>query len=193
MLASFLSGEFLLHIRSSDHFHLGRFSYTSCWLHFYVGSFFSTYSAGFNLISGFLLHNPYWFHFYGGSFSYTSRAGFICMWGVSLTHPMLTSFNVGSFSYTSRAAFFLCREFLVHFPFCLDFYGRSSSYTSHAGYRSYRISLIDPVLVSFSFLIGGVSLTYPELPSFLSGMFVLHVQCCLLFMQGISRTLPVLS
>ena len=52
VLASFLSEEFLLYIRSSDHFHLGRFS---CWLHFYVGSFSSTYSAGFNLISWFSL------------------------------------------------------------------------------------------------------------------------------------------
>ena len=60
LLASFLSGEFLLHIRCWFNFYLGSVSYTSCALHFYLGSFF-----------------------------YTSRAGFIFIQGVSLTHLAL--------------------------------------------------------------------------------------------------------
>ena len=76
VLASFLCGEFLLHI--------------PYWLYF--------------LSREFLLHIPCWLYFSVGSFSYTSHTGFIFIWGVSLTHPML-AFCVGSFSYTSHAGF----------------------------------------------------------------------------------------
>ena len=110
VLASFLSGEFLLHIPCWLNFYLGSFSYTShaglifmrwvslthpelasvfcgelllhipCWLPFLCGEF--------------LLHIPCWIiiiiiFFNLGSFSHTYRAGFICIWGVSLTHPVL--------------------------------------------------------------------------------------------------------
>ena len=127
VLASFLCGEFLLHIPR--------------WLDVYLGSFSDTSRAGFIFLSGeFLLHIPCWFHFYlgvslthpvlasflsgefyllfcgefllhipcevvvfyVGSFSYTSHADFIFMWGVSLTHPALPSF--------------LCGKFLLHIP-----------------------------------------------------------------------------
>ena len=76
VLASFLCGEFLLHI--------------PYWLYF--------------LSREFLLHIPCLLYFSVGSFSYTSYTGFIFIWGVSLTHPML-AFCVGSFSYTSHAGF----------------------------------------------------------------------------------------
>ena len=114
VLASFLSGEFLLHI--------------PCWITFLSGEF--------------LLHTPCWLHVYVRSFSYTSRvpgiffytsnAGSTFIWGVSLTHPVLASFLSGSFSYTSQDCFiFLSRvllqiprwlysfsgEFLLHIPF----------------------------------------------------------------------------
>ena len=82
VLASFLCGEFLLHIR--------------CWLHFYAGSFSYTSRAVFFFLflSGeFLLHILCWLHFYVGSFSYTSHAGFfVSIWGVPLPHLMLASF-----------------------------------------------------------------------------------------------------
>ena len=107
MLASFLSGEFLLQI--------------PCWLHFYVGSFSCTSNAGFSfpfflnlgslsytsrasifLCGEFLLHIPCWLHFHLGSFSntsharfsfsYTSCAGFTLISGLCLMHPMLFSF-----------------------------------------------------------------------------------------------------
>ena len=72
--------DLLLHIPSSLRFFLlflGSFSSTSCWV-----------------------------HFYRGSFSYTSRAGFIFILGVSLTHPVLDFFfNLWSFSYTSHIGF----------------------------------------------------------------------------------------
>ena len=60
VLASFLSGEFLLHIAR--------------WLHFFSMSFWHTSSADC---------------FYVGSFSYTSHAGNNFTFGVSLTHTVL--------------------------------------------------------------------------------------------------------
>ena len=69
VLASILSGEFLLHI--------------PCWLQFYLGSFSYTSRAGF--------------FFHVGSFSETSRAGYNFNWGVSLTHPVLASILSGEF------------------------------------------------------------------------------------------------
>ena len=58
VLASFLCGEFLLHI--------------SYWLYF--------------LSREFLLHIPCLLYFSVGSFSYTSHAGFIYKWGGVLLH-----------------------------------------------------------------------------------------------------------
>ena len=143
MLASFLSGEFLLHI--------------PCWLCFYVVSLSYTSRVTFifiweGLCGEFLLHIPCCLHFYLGRF----------MWGVSLTHPVLPSFvsgkvYVGSFSYTSRVAFIciwegLCGEFLLHIPCCLHFYLGSFSYTSRVAFIFiWEVSLTHPVLVSFSF------------------------------------------
>ena len=54
MLASFLSGEFLLHIPCWLHFYLGCFSYTShASFFFYLGSFSYTLCAGFTFIWAF--------------------------------------------------------------------------------------------------------------------------------------------
>ena len=135
MLASFLCGEFILHIPCSLHFYVGSSSYTSsAGFIFYLGSFSYTSHDGIFFIWGvslthlvlaliwsadFLLHIPCSFHFYQGSFSYKSHAAFIVgsfsytfcaglifIWGVSLTHPMQVSFFIlGSFSYTSHAGF----------------------------------------------------------------------------------------
>ena len=62
MLASFLSGEFLLHI--------------PCWLNFYMGSFSYTSHAGFIFLWGVLFTHPMLALFFVGSFSYTSHTGF---------------------------------------------------------------------------------------------------------------------
>ena len=194
MLASFVSGDFLLHI--------------PCWLHLYLGTFSYTSHAGFiciwglslthpmlaSFVSGdFLLHIPCWLHLYLGTFSYTSHAGFICIWGLSLTHPMLASFVSG--------------DFPLHIPCWLHFDLGSFSrhpvpplilsgnfpgaYTSHAGF----------------IFIGGVSLTHPVLVLFLCTEFLLHIPCCLhfctrslsdtsraafIFMRGVSLTHPKL-
>ena len=90
VLASFLSGEFLLHIPYLVDFSLGSFSYTSY--------------AGFDFIWGISLTHPVLASVLSGEFfSDTSRAGFnfvwgvsltdpICMRGISLTHPELASF-----------------------------------------------------------------------------------------------------
>ena len=173
MLASFLCGEFLLHIPYGLYFYLGSFSYTSL-----LASFCGVGKGGLthpmlafiiiiiiylflrgvclrhfmlaSFLSGeFLLHIPCWLHFYRGNFSYTSRAGFTFIWGVSLTHPMLSSF--------------LSWEFLLHIPCCLHFYLGSFSYTSRAGFT----------------FIWGVSLTHPMLVYLFCGEFLLHIPCWL--------------
>ena len=127
--ASFLCGEFLLHIPCwlffffffFFFFYLGSFSYTSR-----AGFFFSFFLSG-----EFLLHISGWLHFYQGSISYTSLAGVIFIWGVSLTHPWLASFLSGEFLLHVPARFifiwgvslthpwlasFLSGEFLLHIP-----------------------------------------------------------------------------
>ena len=103
VLASFLSGEFLLHIPR--------------WLHFYAGSFSYTSRAVFCCYCCCC--------FYLGIFSYTSHAGFFFfIWGVSLTvtHPVLVSFflSVAFLLHGSCWFLFLYGEFLLHIPcsFC---------------------------------------------------------------------------
>ena len=76
MLASFLSGEFRLHIPCSRYCFIGEVSLT----HPVLAEF---------LYGEFLLHIPSWRHFYLGSISCTSRTGFIFVWGVSLAPPVL--------------------------------------------------------------------------------------------------------
>ena len=86
VLASFLSGEFLLHI--------------PCWFRvFFIGGVSLTHPLLASFISGeFPLHIPcrffffFFFFYYLGSFSYTSHDGFTFLWGVSLTHPVLAFF-----------------------------------------------------------------------------------------------------
>ena len=153
VLASFLYGEFLLHI--------------PCWLHFYAANFSYTFRAGFffSFVSGefvthsalawffcgeFLLHIPW---FFCGEFFLHIRCWllFVLIWGLSLTHPVLASY--------------LCGEFLLHTPYWLYFYLGSFSYISCAGF----------------ICIWGVSLTHPVLASFLSGEFFLHIPCWFLF------------
>ena len=147
VLASFLSGEFLLHIPCWLDFYARSFSYTSragfdfliCGVFFiFLDSFSYTSRTGFIFIWGvslthpvlasflireFLLHIPCWLHFCQGTFSYTYRDGFICIWEVSLTLPMLALFFCGSFCDTSYAGFFLeAGQFLSHIPCWLHFY-----------------------------------------------------------------------
>ena len=166
--------------------------------------------ASFLFLSGeFLLHIPCWLHIYAGSFSYTSCTGFIFIWGVSLTRPMLAYFFL----------FFFSGEFVLHIPYCfcfslplslslslsrcgeflldipcwlyfymrhfltqcwLHFYLGSFSYTSHVG-------------LIFNW---GISLTHPVLALFLSGEFLLHIPCLLifsfLFLCGVCLTHPML-
>ena len=86
MLASFLSGEFLLHIPCWIHLYLGRFSYISYAgfiFYFFInlGSFSYTFCTSFlsgEFLSGeFLLHIPCLLYFSVGSFYYASHAGFL--------------------------------------------------------------------------------------------------------------------
>ena len=104
MLASFLSGEFLLHI--------------PCWLCFYVVSLSYTSRVTFmfiweGLCGEFLLHIPCCLHLYLGRF----------MWGVSLTHPVLFIFFFFSFLFFSGVSLtypmldsFSSWEFFLHIP-----------------------------------------------------------------------------
>ena len=152
MLASFLCGEFLLHILSwllfSFFFYLGSFSHISRLASFLLGQF--------------LLHIPCWLKLYMRSFSYTSCAGFIFMRGVSLTHPVLTFFFF---------FFFKSGEFLLYIPSWLYFSVGSFSFTSHACLIFlWGDSLTDPMLFFCAFfLIWGVFLTHPVLASYLCG------------------------
>ena len=184
VLASFLSGEFLLHI--------------PCLLHFYLGVSL-THAVLASFLSGkFHLHIPCWLHFNLGSFSYTSHASFIIMpgvfltrpvlssteckefllhiasshifvflflfvWVVSLTHPILFSFFFllfFPFFFSFLFFLFLSADFLLHIPCWLNCYLRNFSYTSRAGFIT----------------MCGVSLKHPVLASFLRGEFLLHIQ-----------------
>ena len=155
VLASFLCGEFPLHIPCWPHFYLGSFSYTSCtgiisiWgvslTHPVLVSVFirgislsHPLQASFFWYWEFLLHIPCCLYFSVGSFPYTSRTAFffLWIWGVSLTHPVL--------------ALILWTDFLLEIRCCLIF-------------------------------IGGVSLTHPVLASLLFREFLLHIPCWLHF------------
>ena len=70
VLASFLYGEFLLHIPCLVYISVGSFSYTS--------------RAGF--------YSFFYIFMWGAS-----HVDFIFMWGVSVTHPVLLSFLCGEF------------------------------------------------------------------------------------------------
>ena len=184
MLASFLCGEFLLHIPCWLYFCLGSLSYTSC-----AGFISYASHAGFIFMWGvsltypvlssslflfyfilsgeFLLHIPCWIHFYLGTFSYTSHAGFIFIWGVSLTRPGLASFFIWGVSLTHHMlASLLCREFLLHVQCCLQFYARRFPYIIPTFF----------ILGTFSYtshagfiFVCGVSLIHSVLASFLCG------------------------
>ena len=159
-LASFLCGEFLLHIPCCIDLYARSFFYTpragfEFFKFFLCGEFLLHITCSFLSLSGeFPLYILCWLHFYLESFSYTSHAGFIFIWGVSLTYPVLVSLLSG--------------EFLLHIPCCLDIYARSFSsgefllnilcwlhfyvgsfsYTSHADLVfTWGVSLTHPVLI----------------------------------------------
>ena len=176
MLASFLSGEFLLHIL--------------CWLHFDLGSFSYTSHAGFIFVWRVSLTHPMLQRI---SLTHpmlpSSFLFFSFIWGVSLTHPVLAlilstdfllhitcwlHFYRGSLSYPCRAGFWLLFFFFFFFffrtwgvyfthPMLTLFYEGSFSYTSRAAFIFMRgVSLTHPVL-GFLIFIWRVSLTHPEL------------------------------
>ena len=150
VLASFLSGEFLLYIPYWLHFYLARCSYISragfviIWgaspkhavslPHLMLASFFDflmwgvsyTSHAGFFFSSGeFLLNIPCWVHFDVGSFSYTSHVCFISLWEVLLHVPCWLHFYLASFSYTSRAGFIIIwLDYYPKHPMLASFSGR---------------------------------------------------------------------
>ena len=187
VLASFLTGEFLLHI--------------PCWLNLYLGSFSYTSRAGFNFISGVSLKQPMLASFF--------------IWGVSLPQPLLVSFfffffffffYLGSFSYTTRAGFIFISGVFLHIPCWLHLYMESFSYTSRAGLIfMWGISLPHPVLASFlsgEFLLHiprwchfyvGSSLIHPALALILSADSLLHIHAGFIFIRGVSLTHPVLA
>ena len=194
MLALFLFGEFLLHIRCFLYFSLRSFSYTVflkifIWgvplyipslLYFSVGSFSYTFTPHtfygicwlkkkFKKSGEFLFHTPYLFLF---------------IWGISLTHPVLAFF--GGSNLTS----FFSGEFLLHIPCWLLFYLGSFSYTSHACFIFFCGGFLLHMLASiffFSFSSGEFLLHIPcwlLFSFFLSGEFLLHIPCLLYFSVG---------
>ena len=189
MLASFLSGEFLLHI--------------PCWIYFSVGSFSYTSRVGF-LFCGVSLRHPalvsffffffFFFFFYLGSFSYTSRVGFNFIWGVSLTHPMLALvwsedlflhipccfiFMQGICLTHPMLPSFLWREFVWHIPRCLHFYAGTFSDTSQATFNCLHFYVGSFCYTSHAgFFLSGEFLLYN--PSWLL-FYVLHIPCWLFF------------
>ena len=208
VLASILSGEFLLHIPCLLHVSLGSFSYT------YHAGFFSFFFWGVSLThpvlaslfcGEFLLYVPCWlFLFYLRNFSSKSHAGFIFMWGVSMTHPMLASLLSGKFLFICiwgvsvtdpKLASFLSGEFLLNIP-CLVYF-------------SLGVSLTHPMLASSFFHLGsffytshagfifisGISLTHPMLALFFCAEFLLHIPCWILLflIWGVSLPHPMLA
>ena len=141
VLASFLSGKFLLHIPCWLYISVGSFSYTShagFFFSYNLGSFSSASHAGFiftwgvslthsmltlflcgTFFSFFLLPSHAGVIFYLGSISYPSRAGFIFIWGVSLIHPVLALISSG--------------DFLLHISSWIYFSVGRFSYTYHPG------------------------------------------------------------
>ncbi len=112
VLASFLSGEFFLHIPCCLHFYWGSFSRAGF---IFMGVISLTHPMLASFLSGeFLLHIPCWLHFYMGSFSYTSHVWFTFLWGVSLTHPVLAfiPFFIFLCGEHPMLTSFLCGEFL---------------------------------------------------------------------------------
>ncbi len=136
MLASFLSGDFLLHIRSGFIFMrevslthpmltvfmwgvslthpvlpsllCGEFFlHIQCCLDFYAGNFSYTSQAGFFFLSFFLFYLGCFSYRSRGSFSYTCCANLMFSWGGFVTHPKRPSF--------------ICGEFLLHTLYWLLF------------------------------------------------------------------------
>ena len=208
MLASFLFGEFLLHIPCWRHFYLVSFSDTSRAVLFFLVSFPGSFSWGVSLthpllvsfLSGeLLLHIPCWRHFYLWSFSYTSRTGFILfqyfLWyirwwllfmrGVSLTHPGCFIFIWGVSPTHPVLVSFLSEAFLLHIPCC---------------------SFLFVCFLFLEFLLGSFSYT-SRAGWILTREFLLHILCWLhlylesfsytscadfLFLWGVSLTHPML-
>ena len=131
VLASFLCGEFLLHI--------------PCWLHFYVGSFSYTSRAGFIFMWGVSLTHPVLASFLCGEFLLHIPCCLDSYEGASLQHPVLVSFFL--FSFFLSFFYILSGEFLLHIPCWLHFYLGSLSYTSRAGFIFiWGVSLKHPML-----------------------------------------------
>ena len=201
MLASFLSGEFLLNTLSAG-------------LIFYVGSFSYTSHAVLIFMQGVsYTSRPGVFFFSGGSFSYWHIqrclllfffSFFLFIWGVSLTHPMLALFlsgkfllhilcllyfSLGSFSETSLAGFFSSYSIWGVFSYAS---GAGFSFTLGVSFTVYPMHALFSVRsfsymshnVFFLFLIWGVSLTHPMLALFFIGVFLLHIPCWLHFDRG---------
>ena len=181
MLASFLFGEFLLHIL--------------CWLHFYLGSFFYTSHAGFIFLWGVSLKHPELALILCVFFFLHIMCWFF-MWGVSLNILCCLYIYVASFSFLLPS--FLPGKFLLHILCWLHFYRGSFSYTSRAGFIfMWGVSLTHPMLASFYagsfsytsradfFFMWGVSLTHPVLDLFL--MWVASLACRLLGRQSLKK------
>ena len=199
MLASILSGEFLLHTLSWLHLYAGSFSYTSRARSFFLFFFF--------LSGEFLLYVPCLLDFSLGCFSDTSHAVFNFIWRVSLTHPVLVSvFSLGVSLTYPVLTLVLSGEFLLHIPCWLQFYLGSLSYTSRAGLNFiWGVSFIHTVLAS---ILSWEFLLHIPLASFVCGEFVLHVLSWLnlyagilsytsragfFFILGVSLTHPMLA
>ena len=112
-----------------------------------------------------------------GSFNNTSRAGFIITWEVSLTHNNNNNEYLERLTRTDPQRLHVLYKYILHIPCWLHFCLGSFSYTSRAEF----------------IFIWGVSLTDPELASFLSGEFLLNIPCSVYFSLGVSLTHPMLT
>ena len=166
MLASFLSGEFLLHIPCLFYFLWVETSDYCLFIFSILGV--SIIHPVLSFTCGeFLLHIPCWLYIYLVSLSYTSRAGFIFIFfliffSFFFFFSFLLFLNLGSFSYTSRTGFFFIWGVSLTHPM-LAFCARVC------------------VCVGGS-LMWGVSLRHPIDAFFLSGEFLLHIALWLFFL-----------
>ena len=215
VLASFLSGDFLLHILCCLIFNLVCFSLTSHSFIFIWGISLKHPMLDWYLSGEFLLHIDYLyrgsfsytsrtgFFSYLGSFSYTSRADFIFIWGVFLTYPMPFSFLSGEFPlrilhrlfffFFFFFFFFPSGAFLLRIPRWLHFYLGSFSYTSCAGFFSYLRSFFYASIAGFFSYLGHFS--YTSRAGFFSYLrsFSYTSNAGFIYIWGVSLTHPMLA
>ena len=160
VVASYLCGEFILHI--------------PYWHYFYVGSFPYTSHACFLFLWGVCLTHPQFSLSLSLSLSLSPElVSILC--GEFLLHIPCRLLLLLSFFFFN----FFISEFLLHILHWLDFSVGSFSYTSHASFCFCCLFVF-----CFLVLIWEVSLTHPVLASYLCGEFLLQIPYWLYFYLG---------